>query len=101
MMRLTRTVVVRALLGSDLGPSASRVDQAWTIINQHVGESFWSLGFADTWPTPKYRRFQAACAVLRAAVDYVIAERRRHRSDSVDLLSMLMFARDEDTGEMM
>jgi cytochrome P450 len=100
MMRLTRTVVVRALLGADLGPFTSTIDQAWTIINQHIGKSFWSLGF-DTLPTPKYRRFQAARAVLRGAVDHVIAERRRNPSDSGDLLSMLMSARDEETGEAM
>jgi len=76
MMRLTRTVVLRALLGADLGPFTATIDHAWTIINQHVGESFWSLGF-DTLPTPKYRRFKAARAVLRGAVDHVIAERRR------------------------
>lgn len=99
MMRLTRTVVLRALLGADLGPFTSTIDEAWTIINQHVGESFWSLGF-DTLPTPKYRRFKAARAVLRAAVDHVIAERRRNPSDRDDLLSMLM-ARDEETGEAM
>jgi cytochrome P450 len=101
MMRLTRTVVGRALLGSDLGPFTSTIDQAWTIINQHIGESFWSLGFTDKWPTPKYRRFQAARAVLRGAVDHVIAERRRSGSDGADLLSMLMSARDEETGEAM
>jgi len=102
MMRLTRTVVVRALLGADLGPFTSTIDTAWTIINQHVGESFWSLGF-DTLPTPKYRRFKAARAVLRGAVDHVIAERRRNPpGDDVggELLSMLM-ARDEETGESM
>jgi cytochrome P450 len=102
MMRLTRTVVVRALLGADLGPFTSTLDPAWTIINQHVGESFWSLGF-DTLPTPKYRRFKAARAVLRGAVDHVIAERRRNPpGDDVggELLSMLM-ARDEETGETM
>ena len=82
MMRLTRTVVLRALLGADLGPFGSEVDGAWTIINQHIGESFWSLGFTDRWPTPKYRRFQAARAVLRAAVDHVISERRRNPSDT-------------------
>src|SRR5580765_3837161 len=65
MMRLTRTVVVRALLGADLGPFTSTIDQAWTTINEHIGGSFWSLGF-DTLPTPKYRRFKAARAVLRA-----------------------------------
>jgi cytochrome P450 len=101
MMRLTRTVVVRTLLGSDLGPFTSKIDQAWTIINEHIGASFWSLGFTDGWPTPKNRRFQAARAVLRGAVEHVIAERRRHPSDRNDLLSMLISARDEDTGESM
>jgi cytochrome P450 len=100
MMRLTRTVVVRALLGADLGPFTSTIDGAWTIINQRIGESFWSLGF-DRLPTPKYRRFQAACALLRGAVDHVIAQRRRDPGDYADLLSMLMSARDEDTGEAM
>ena len=51
MMRLTRTVVLRALLGADLGPFAAKIDHAWTIINQHIGESFWSLGFTDRLPT--------------------------------------------------
>jgi cytochrome P450 len=101
MMRLTRTVVLRALLGADLGPFADKVDAAWTILNQHIGESFWSLGLAEGLPTPKNRRFQAARAVLQSAVDYVISQRRRSPSDSVDLLSMLLSARDEETGEAM
>jgi len=101
MMRLTRTVVVKALLGADLGPFTSTIDQAWTTINEYVGESFWSLGFADKLPTPKYRRFKAARAVLRGAVDHVIADRRRNPGDRADLLSMLMSARDEETGEGM
>ncbi len=101
MMRLTRTVVLRALLGADLGPFGAKVDTAWTIMNQHIGESFWSLGFTDRLPTPKHRRFQAARSVLRAAVDHVISERRRRPSDTADLLSMLMSARDEETGEAM
>ena len=101
MMRLTRSVVLNTLLGGDLGPFASRIDQAWVVVNQHIGESFWSLGFADTLPTPKYRRFQAARAVLRGAVEHVIAQRRRNPTDTNDLLSMLMSARDEETGESM
>ena len=39
--------------------------------------------------------------MLRGAVDHVIAERRRNPSDGADLLSMLMSARDEETGEAM
>ena len=101
MMRLTRTVVLRALLGADLGPFAETIDAAWTTINQHIGESFWSLGFADWFGGSKHRQFEAARAVLAGAVDHVIAERRKHPSDRADLLSMLLAARDEETGEAM
>ncbi|HET9831647.1 MAG TPA: cytochrome P450 [Vicinamibacterales bacterium] len=101
MMRLTRTVVLRTLLGSDLGPFAPTIDDAWAVVNQYIGESFWSLGIADNFPTPRYRRFVAARAVLRGAVEYVISGRRRHPAERPDLLSMLMGAKDEDTGEMM
>jgi hypothetical protein len=101
MMRLTRTVVLRALLGGDLGPYASHIDEAWVVINQHIGESFWSLGLTEWLPTPRRRRFEAARTLLREAVDYVIAQRRRDPSDTADLLSMLLAARDEETGEGM
>jgi cytochrome P450 len=101
MMRLTRTVVVRALLGSDLGPYTDRIDEAWTILNEYIGEDFWSLGLTDWLPTPRRRRFHAARRLLREAVDYVIAERRRQAVESPDLLSMLLAARDDDTGEGM
>jgi len=101
MMRLTRTVVLRALLGGDLGPYSSTIDDAWKVINEYIGESFWSFGLADRLPTAKKRRFQAARKILRGAVDHVITDRRRHPSESVDLLSMLLSARDEETGETM
>ena len=101
MMRLTRTVVLRALLGADLGPFGRKLDHAWTLINEHIGKSFWSLGLADKFQTSKRRRFEAARAVLREAVDHVISQRRRNPSDSADLLSMLLSARDEETGEAM
>ena len=101
MMRLTRTVVLRTLLGAELGPFAEQVDGAWKILNEHIGESFWSFGLTDWWPSARMRRFKSARAVLRGAVEHVIADRRRHASDSADLLSMLMAARDEETGEGM
>src|SRR5262245_9593169 len=101
MMRLTRTVVLRTLLGGDLGSDGDAVDTAWTTINQYVGESFWSLGIAEKFFPARRKRFEAARGVLRAAVDRVISERRRKPADRTDLLSMLMTARDEETGETM
>ena len=71
-MRLTRTVVVRALLGADLGPYTSDIDEAWTIINPAYRRELLVARLPDSLPTPKYRRFQAARAVLRGAVDHVI-----------------------------
>jgi cytochrome P450 len=100
MMRLTRTVVLRTLLGADLGAYADTVDDAWKILNEYIGESFWSLGLTDWLPTTRRRRVHAARAVLQGAVDHVISQRRRRPADSDDLLSMLM-ARDEETGEAM
>jgi cytochrome P450 len=101
MMRLTRTVVLRTLLGGDLGPFAAKVDAAWTIINEYIGDSFWSLGLTARLPTRKNRRFHVARGVLQGAVDYVISQRRRNPASASDLLSMLLSARDEETGESM
>jgi cytochrome P450 len=101
MMRLTRAVVLRTLLGADLGPYTDTLDEAWAVINEHIGESFWSAGLTDWFPSSKQRRFQAARAVLQGAVNHVISQRRRDPSEHADLLSMLMSARDEETGEGM
>jgi cytochrome P450 len=101
MMRLTQTIVLRTLLGSELGPLAGELDRAWALVNEHIGESFWSLGITDKWPTPKNRRFRRALAVLDRAVFHLIDERRRDGRETNDLLSMLMAARDEDTGQGM
>ncbi len=101
MMVVTRTIVLRTLLGASLGPFAAQVDDAWAVANQHIGESFWSLGIAEQWPLPKYWRFRRARAVLDGAVRHIISERRRATHESHDLLSMLLAARDEDTGQAM
>lgn len=101
MMRVTQTIVLRTLLGADLGPFAGELDRAWSLVNQHIGESFWSLGLLDRWPTPKNLRFRRALAVLDGAVFHIIEVRRRAGRETDDLVSMLMFARDEDTGHAM
>jgi cytochrome P450 len=101
MMRLTQAIVLRTLLGADLGPFAGELDRAWAIVNQHIGTNFWSLGLLERWPTPKNRRFRRALDVLDRAVFHIINERRRAGCESNDLLSMLLFARDEETGQAM
>ncbi len=98
MMRLTQTIVLRTLLGSELGSLSGELDRAWALVNEHIGEGFFSLGLAESWPTPKNRRYRRALGVLDRAVFHLIDERRANGRETNDLLSMLMAARDEDTG---
>src|SRR5262245_48498369 len=57
MMQLTRTIVVRTLLGGDLGPFTDRIDAAWALMNEQIGGSFWSLGLFDRFARAKQQRF--------------------------------------------
>jgi cytochrome P450 len=101
MMRLTQTIVLRTLLGADLGPFAGELDRAWALVNEGISERFWSLGLTDRWPPPRNRRFWRALAVLDGAVFHIIDAGRREPHENGDLLSMLMSARDEESGDAM
>jgi cytochrome P450 len=101
MMAVTQRIVLRTLLGGAMGVLGGELGRAWSLVNQHIGESFWSLGLTDRWPTPKNLRFRRALAVLDTAVQQIIDARRQSGGGSDDLLSMLMSARDEETGQAM
>jgi cytochrome P450 len=101
MMLLTQAIILRTLLGTEPGAASEEVGRAWPIVNRYIGESFWSLGLTDGWPTPKNRRFERARQALDRVVFRMIDEHRQRSRDGTDLLSMLIAARDEDTGEAM
>ena len=100
MMHLTEKIVLRAMLGSDPDMLAETA-RAWSVVNEYIGESLWSLGITDSWPTPRNRRFRRALLVLDRTIFSVIEQRRRNRADNDDLVSLLLSARDPDTGEGM
>ncbi|WBB80652.1 cytochrome P450 [Micromonospora sp. WMMD882] len=52
-------------------------------------------------PTRRNREFTAAMTSLDGIIYRIIGERREHGGDTYDLLSMLLEARDEETGEGM
>ena len=102
MMRLTLTIVTRALFGADLGESATQIDHAFSTAREHLSYRFdHPLYPPSPIPTPRNRRFQAALRALDTIVYGLIADRRRAGEDTGDLLSMLVFARDEETGASM
>jgi cytochrome P450 len=98
MMRLTLTIVGRALFGQDLSSAAARVGPAFSVVNAGVAALFRS--FIPT--TLKFRLppMKGAIAELDEVVNGIIAERRAAiqagESPGDDLLGMLLQARDED-----
>ena len=103
MMGLTQTIIVRAMFGTDIRSDESeRVNRALAVIEHTVAGRTFSLVDLPMWvPTPGNRRYREAVRALDQFVYRVIGERRASTQAGGDLLSMLLSARDEDTGEGM
>lgn len=105
MMRLTLRIAGLTLFNLDLSSDADIVGRTFTTILPLLMK--YSLApFPPLWvPTPGNRRLQAGIEMLNHMVYTIISERRKHITDSgmetEDLLSMLLMARDEETGEGM
>ncbi|WP_224248810.1 cytochrome P450 [Hyalangium gracile] len=102
MMRLTFRIVGEALFGTDLGPQAETVSRAFTELSEQVTTRFRSFRvLPPVLPFGEDRAFRVARRELDETVFRIISERRRKKGDTGDLLSMLMLARDEETGARM
>ena len=102
MMRLTLRIVGEALLSTDVSHEADRVGQALNITLRRANDAIGRIvPLPGWWPTPASRRLRAAMRTLDDLILEIIAGRRTGDSDPDDLLSMLMQARDEETGEGM
>ena len=102
MMRLTLRIVGEALLSTDVSHEADRVGQALNITLRQANDAIGRIiPWPEWWPTPARRRVRAAMRILDDVILEIIAARRAGGTDPGDLLSMLMQARDEDTGEGM
>ncbi|MBK7864857.1 MAG: cytochrome P450 [Archangiaceae bacterium] len=100
MSALTLRVVGDALFGVALAEKAATVAAAWDVLNTQLAERFSTKRLIPpVLPTAYDRAFREARRTLFTVVDEIIRARRARPGD--DLLSMLMEARDEDTGEGM
>jgi cytochrome P450 len=88
MASLTLSITTKALFGVDLGEEVNNVGD---MINMA----------ADLLEKPKHARFQNALQYVDKVVFGIIEERRRMDVDTGDLLSKLLQARDEETGQGM
>jgi cytochrome P450 len=100
LSRLTLSILGRCLFERDLTDEADAVGGALRVVLHHTIDKLAALfPLPGVVPSPKNLRFRAALRALDRVVMSLIAERRRDGGDRGDLLSMLLAARDEDSGE--
>jgi cytochrome P450 len=96
MTHLSLRVVTAWLLGTDMGVSASVVEEAFSILNRDVSDRFKALFTFPFWiPTARNRNFKRAIAALDRLVYDLIARRRRERVARDDLLDALLAPEDQ------
>jgi cytochrome P450 len=102
LTRLTLRIAGETLFHIDLTDDADDVGRALSLgLAETTARLSRPLSLPLAIPTPNNRRFLTARRALDSVVYDIIAERRRTQADTGDLLSMLMLAEDEETGERM
>jgi cytochrome P450 len=101
MAHLTLEIVARVLFKIDIeGEVAREIGHDVTVANEWMGQ--FGLQTLLPWlPTPRNREFRRVTRSLDAIMAGIIADHRQSSNDQGDLLSLLLAARDEDTGETM
>jgi cytochrome P450 len=96
MMQLTLKIVVRALFNVEAQEIAQISAAMNVLMRNSVGIRLLLPPAARFLPTPGMVAFRRSVRQLDEIVYRIIAERRKNETDTGDLLSMLMQARDED-----
>jgi cytochrome P450 len=103
MSRVALAIAGRTLFDRDVSDTADAVGQSFRVAGVYLERRF-NRPFTTppAWvPTPGNVRFKRAVRTLNEIVLDLVRDRRRDGRDHGDLLSMLMQARDEETGATM
>ncbi|MFI2347560.1 cytochrome P450 [Streptomyces sp. NPDC019443] len=98
---LTVRVTTRTLFSTTIGGRAvADVQQCLPIILRGIYRRMTApVGLLERLPTPENRRFEQARGRLRAVIDETVQGCRLSGADNGDLLSILVGAQDEESGE--
>ena len=100
MTELTLDIITRTMFSTDLSREVMRLKQLMQIVLQFDRPGAADLLGLPNWiPRARSKPMQRAIAELDQMVERVLASRRREGSACGDLLSLLLAARDEETGE--
>ncbi len=94
LSRLTLNIVAVALFSADISNEGDDFSHAVDVMNEYMANF-------DPTDLGRLAQFNASQASLNRVVNGIIGERRSRQENSGDLLSMLMTAYDEKTGEGM
>ena len=99
MPHLTLSIVAKTLFSADVESEASEIGAAMTTVLKMFRLLLMPFAeYLEKLPLPHIRRFEKARARLDATIYGLIRERRKSGVDTGDLLSMLLFAQDEESG---
>lgn len=100
MTDLTLDIVARALFSLDVRENGRLFSEAFHRVNEYFGSLDPVFAIAPWLPLPRIRRFYRNLAVMNQFIYDIIAQRRQQpqTGDKVDLLTLLLEARDEETG---
>ncbi|MEJ2857930.1 MULTISPECIES: cytochrome P450 [unclassified Saccharothrix] len=102
MQALAVTIVGEALFTTEIGPRAiEEIRRSMFEVTKNGMLMALLPGALAKVPIPPNRRFHRAIGRIQAVVGEVVARRRAEGVDRGDLLSILLQAQDEDTGEGM
>ncbi|HEX8633592.1 MAG TPA: cytochrome P450 [Pyrinomonadaceae bacterium] len=102
MMRLTLRIVGLTIFGTDLSADTEQIGRALDIARAHAIRRMWQpVKLPVSFPTRSNRTFLRAIRESEQVIYRMIEARRRGEVVTDDLLSLLMRARDEETGEAM
>jgi cytochrome P450 len=101
MMRLTLTILARAMFSADVWRDARTIGDAVGIMLAHANNRLFSpIDPPEKLPLPSHRRYLGARDKFDAVIYRMIDERRAGEPKN-DLLTMFIEARDAETGEQM
>ncbi len=102
LLHVTLDIIARTMFSVDVRGAVSEVHRLLEIVLAYARPSALDLfGFPETLPRRMPRAYRSALAELDAVVEQFLAPRVADGKDRGDLLSMLLAARDPETGEGM
>ena len=99
MMRLTFAIVGKTVLGAEVSAGNGAIEPSIACLLESAFARWGRIAPLPRWvPTPEHQRFKRALADVDVVVDRIVQAHRRGAVAQPTLLTMLMEARDAETG---